>query len=55
MTFDHSVAQQMEKIRREIQNPQNFQPNPESFSQAIIFSRGSIFIKNICFKNFEKS
>jgi hypothetical protein len=25
-------------MRREIQNPQIFQPNPESFSRAIIFS-----------------
>jgi hypothetical protein len=24
-------------MRREIQNPQIFQPNPESFSRAIIF------------------
>jgi hypothetical protein len=50
-------------MRREIQNPQTFQPNPESFSRAIIFRRCPFFKKKIrkirkiqigFSKNFEK-
>jgi hypothetical protein len=34
-------------MRHEIQNPQIFQPNPESFSRAIIFRRCPFIEKKI--------